>query len=77
MSGAYPCPCNRALELDVSRGAIIVTGNYCPGDGIVMHVMVKGEILCSPRVCYLFIAAVLCADFRGGNCTSVLTGDSL
>ena len=77
MSGAYPCPCYRALELDVSRGAIIVTGIFCPGDGIVMHVIVKGEILFSPRICYVFISAVVSADFSGVNCTSVLTGDSL
>ena len=54
-----------------------MTGNCCPGDGILMHVMVKGEILCSPRVCYVFISAVERADFRGGNYTSVLTGDKI
>ena len=57
------------------QGNVIVTGNCCPGDGILMHVMVK--ILCSPRVFYVFIAANECANFRGGNYTSVLTGDSL
>ena len=54
-----------------------MTGNCCPGDDILMHVMVKGETFFSPRVCYVFIAADERADFRGGNYTSVLTGDSL
>ena len=55
LNSAYPYPSYRALELDVSRGAIIVTGNCCPGDG----------------------SSRCASDFRGGNYTSVLTGDSL
>jgi hypothetical protein len=49
LDSAQTYPCYKALELDISRGAIIVTGNCCPGDGILMHVMLKGEILCSPK----------------------------